>query len=380
MNSRKWVCQAALALATVVCSNASLAEPSEGAGAALFLRGEGAELELAGSGVKLPATRFPCARCHGEDGRGSREGGTLMPPIVWSQLIESTTKRPAYDSDALLSAITHGIDTSGRRLSEVMPRYSTSPETLNELVRYLQQLESEQQIGISANEVRITAPVDPQRRAGFIAAIQTFNAEGGSYGRQVVVAEKSDTDSSDKLLNADAMFMELADELPGLLRKSLLVALREDGRQRLSLSSGVPDAALEYELRRAGLTYDADSPVLFIDDAAQLKKAGKIGDLQARVLYTSYLTAGPDLSDYLSSDKNFVLAGIGEPAVRWAVQNAQGEEGAHGYLLGMLLQKALLSSGRNITHASVKKQFAMIDLSKEVFIMRSEQQSDSRVD
>ena len=85
----------------------------------------------------------------------------------------------------------------------------------------------------------------------------------------------------------------------------------------------MPDAALEYELQRAGLTYDADSPMLFVDEATQCKKAGKIGDLQARVLYTSYLAAGPDLSDYLSSDKGFVLAGIGEPALRWAVQTLE---------------------------------------------------------
>lgn len=100
----------------------------------------------AGDGL-LPANGIVCANCHGQDGKGAREGNTLMADIRYATLTRPLSVSPprhrtrAPYTDALLArAITRGIDASGNQLEAAMPRWVLSEIDLRDLLAYLKTL------------------------------------------------------------------------------------------------------------------------------------------------------------------------------------------------------------------------------------------------
>jgi mono/diheme cytochrome c family protein len=104
---------------------------------------------LVGGGQRLPAGGVTCATCHGEDGRGEREGNPRAPDITYEALtkpghvtLPSGRKRAPYTDALLARAITQGLDSSGQQLNLLMPRWSLSESELKDLLRYLKRLGS----------------------------------------------------------------------------------------------------------------------------------------------------------------------------------------------------------------------------------------------
>jgi len=104
---------------------------------------------LAGGGQRLPSGGVTCATCHGEDGRGGREGDVRAPDITYETLtkpghvtLPSGRKRASYTDALLARAITQGLDSSGQKLNLLMPRWSLSDSELQDLLRYLKRLGS----------------------------------------------------------------------------------------------------------------------------------------------------------------------------------------------------------------------------------------------
>lgn len=89
-----------------------------------------------------------CTSCHGAD----RQGGTRMMPWFWIVAPAITPEalfgnhdaqadghgdHQAYTVASLRRVIVEGIDPSGKRLDDAMPRWSMSEQDLAELVEYL---------------------------------------------------------------------------------------------------------------------------------------------------------------------------------------------------------------------------------------------------
>jgi Cytochrome c len=132
---------------------------AESRGEIIYTRGEtpsGGTLffRLASGNEVLPARGIACAGCHGNDGRGRREGDVAAPDITPEALSKPATGSPpsrrsrsrAPYSDGLLArAITSGVDSSGNRLNPLMPRWSLSAPELRDLLSYMKRLGREQE-------------------------------------------------------------------------------------------------------------------------------------------------------------------------------------------------------------------------------------------
>ncbi len=329
-------------------------------GAAFFLEGRGAVARLAGGQVEVSAERFPCGKCHGLDGLGSREGGTIMPPITWNRLSKATGERPAYDEYTVVDAVVNGVGVSGQPLSDLMPRYSASPALLDALTDYLRLLDVIQTVGITARSIAIEPPSDEERRKGFKAAVEMFNRQGGAYGRTISIVQQSQA-----LTRADDVLEALDQRLQSTVRKALLSTIREDGWSSVDIPGKSASPALLYELNQSGLDMVPGA------DAVMLLEETEMQVLHSRSVYTPFAVAGPILRELIAEGVEVNLVGVGEQAVRWAVRNRSSSEAADGYLAGLLLQDALLASGRTLTRAALDRQLDSLDLDSRAFVTRS---------
>ena len=240
------VCGWALALASLVCVFAPESVDADdppgvhtGAvglanaakrGRSIYHRGEGAgppvRLVLSSSDLELPATSFPCSNCHGSNGEGTVEGGVAPPAIRWRDLLAparsplTNRARIAYDRTSLGRAITDGVDPSGAPLHPGMPRYQLSNTQLDELIAYLEVIDTEYDLdpGITPDSIRLGCflPFEGERGSGGDAVRRALDAffldlaeSGGVYGRRIeVVYAESGTDDTSVTLAARQLIEE----------------------------------------------------------------------------------------------------------------------------------------------------------------------------
>lgn len=198
----------ALMLALILAALPVAAEDAPGA--ALYLRGAGAEALLMGGRLRAPGARFACAGCHGADARGSREGATVFPAIDWPGLTAPDRPGGAYDRASFLRAMTEGIAPDGRELDPAMPRFAADQAVLEALIGFLQQVGTAQQRGITATALRISVAPGSPAQAGLQAAAQGFNAGGGAFGRRIEIM----TDSGEAALDAAELAALLDARIP----------------------------------------------------------------------------------------------------------------------------------------------------------------------
>src|SRR5262245_60804895 len=136
---------------------------SEQRGRALYREGvaagDSAVSARAGS-LRVPATRVPCASCHGRDGLGRPDAGVVPSDITWANLTKPYGLRhdngrthPAYTADAVIRAVTAGVDPAGNALDAAMPRYALDDAVARDLVAYLQRLGDDADQGVGAAEI-----------------------------------------------------------------------------------------------------------------------------------------------------------------------------------------------------------------------------------
>ncbi|MGY0194531.1 ABC transporter substrate-binding protein [Leptothrix sp. BB-4] len=176
------------------------------AGRTLFLEGRNRHGEAiqasVGSGVSLQGEAVACARCHGGDGAGNREGGLTAPALDANTLGQARAASPGllprsrYDDAALLRALRQGIDADGRPLSSVMPRFSLTPRDEADLLAYMRELgrHDEPDPGLTRERIVIggvlplSGPLAAAGRAADAAVRACFeqaNRSGGLFGRQI---------------------------------------------------------------------------------------------------------------------------------------------------------------------------------------------------
>ncbi len=196
---------------------------AEPLGQAVYDRGEGTMPIVGDRPRPARAGRMTCAGCHAKDASGGREGGAdRAPPITWAALTEATPSRPAYDEAALAMALTEGRDPAGRMLR--MPRFAFAPQALPALIAHLRALDATERIGLTPRSIALRLPKDPALRQDAEAAIAAFNAEGGSYGRRIILAEPAFLD-----LGAELAAIGLS-EGPEAATALILQELRNAGR------------------------------------------------------------------------------------------------------------------------------------------------------
>lgn len=152
-----------------------------------------------GSKIDASTTGITCVGCHGEDGRGSQEGGVLTSDIRYVYLSKpygvthiSGRKHPAYTSESLKQSISNGIDPAGNKLDPTMVRWEMSRPDLDDLEAYIHRLSEMGHPGVTDDMIRIGCILDisgPLSTTGLAskeiieASFAKINNEGGIYGR-----------------------------------------------------------------------------------------------------------------------------------------------------------------------------------------------------
>ena len=182
------------------------AAPGEEAGASIYLRGvlgSGAPLqgEHQGGDVVRTGADAACVSCHQRSGLGSLEGRVSTPPITGEYLFHSRAQDPAepalpyveslhgnrdpYTEATLARAIREGIDSQGRPLGYLMPRFALGDEDMAALIDYLKRLGKGRNPGVTEGVLHlatiITPDADPVKRAGMLDVLEHFVAEKNRF-------------------------------------------------------------------------------------------------------------------------------------------------------------------------------------------------------
>jgi hypothetical protein len=136
-----------------------------------------------------------CTNCHRPSGLGQVEGDAYVPPIAsrflfaprGSQGVLTMDPRVSksfnrahdpYTEPLFIRAIRDGVNSEGRPMSVLMPRYDLDEPTLAALAAYLRQLSTDWSPGVTATQISlatvITPEVDAPRRKAFIAMMQAI--------------------------------------------------------------------------------------------------------------------------------------------------------------------------------------------------------------
>jgi hypothetical protein len=187
-------------LALAVPSSWAAAGASPAAvGESIYLRGVlGSGRPLEGSreagGPAAKGAEAACVNCHQRSGLGTSEGRSLIPPIAGRYLFQPRAKgtdhsnlpyiegmrgnREGYTEASLARVIREGVDSDGRTLGYLMPRFALSDADMGALIAYLKTLDTQRAPGVTDSELHfatiITPDADPVKRRGMLAVMQQY--------------------------------------------------------------------------------------------------------------------------------------------------------------------------------------------------------------
>lgn len=161
------------------------------------MRASGEPVEAAvRSDVTMQGAGLACVHCHRRSGFGSSESRVVIPPINGNILFSTqhvgfqrdyrdgrlgNVERPAYTLQTLARALREGIDTSGRPLVPMMPRYHFSDDEVVAIAAYLNTLSNERSPGITEEEIHfatvITPGIDNARRQAMQSVFDAYIAD-----------------------------------------------------------------------------------------------------------------------------------------------------------------------------------------------------------
>ena len=196
----KWAVSACLLLVGLVAGSFGATVDSRAdAGETVYLQG------LTGKGTPIEATRSAdttvrgraaaCVNCHQRSGLGGHEGRSVIPPITSRYLFRPRVSdkeerdlpfvagmhadnREPYDDATLARAIKEGLDSEGKPLSYLMPRYALGDEDMAALVAHLKKLDRRKVPGVTASTLHfatiITPDADPAKRRAMLDVMNQF--------------------------------------------------------------------------------------------------------------------------------------------------------------------------------------------------------------
>jgi hypothetical protein len=188
-------------LAALAPPGPAAAAPADGVGQAIYLRGAlGSGAPLQGtreSGVPTQGADAACVSCHQRSGLGTVEGRVSIPPVTGEYLFHSRAHehgervlpyvesshgdRDPYTEATLARAIREGLDSEGRPLSPVMPRYALAEQDMAALIAYLKKLDAGQVRGVTDSVLHfatiVTPDADPVKRRGMVDVLEEYFAQ-----------------------------------------------------------------------------------------------------------------------------------------------------------------------------------------------------------
>lgn len=171
------------------------------AGASIYLRGQlGSGAPLEGTRRDAPSakgTEVACVNCHQRSGLGTSEGYNLnitIPPITGQYLFHARGatsneailpyvewmhgNRDPYTDATLARAIREGVDSQGRALHPLMPRFVLADADMESLIAYLNELGTRPIPGVTESVLHfatvITPDTDPNRRTAMLEVMQQY--------------------------------------------------------------------------------------------------------------------------------------------------------------------------------------------------------------
>jgi mono/diheme cytochrome c family protein len=179
------------------------------------------------SGVALPPAFVACANCHGYDGRGKTEAGITSSDIragsldkAYSNTPIGNRPRPPYNEQTFFSALTRGVDSSGRSLHPAMPRYQLSSEEAAALFAYLK-------TGIA--QVSDEGVTDQTIQIGYLSASAAAPGDEADSDYQILSAWFADINQSGGLYRRRLVLRRVESSVPAVASQPLLAAFASDG-------------------------------------------------------------------------------------------------------------------------------------------------------
>ena len=161
-------------------------------GQRLYREGRGVSGEpvraLVQGDVPVDGTLVTCQSCHGRSGVGVIEGGRIAPglaaPLIFAP--DRQRQRPAYDEATLARAMRDGVDSAGRPLDPLMPRYQLGDREVAALIAYLRGLGAATSPGVGPGSLRlatiIAGDVPPGVERAVLDVLQAYIADRNRSG------------------------------------------------------------------------------------------------------------------------------------------------------------------------------------------------------
>src|SRR5215831_3578996 len=180
---------------------AASADSPASAGEAIYRRGivgSGAPLEARRSGgMRTLGAAAACVNCHRRSGFGGKEGRSIIPPITGRYLFRPRPTegndreipfvpgmrgdREPYTDATLARAIREGLDSEGKPLSYLMPRFALNDADMAALIGYLKRLDQRRVPGVTDTVLHfatiVTPDADPVKRRGMLDVLEQFFAQ-----------------------------------------------------------------------------------------------------------------------------------------------------------------------------------------------------------
>ncbi len=171
-----------------------------GAGEAIFRLGAlpsgKALVATSATGTQIEGSAGACINCHRRSGLGAREGQNLIPPVTGRYLFRPRGggagpdvgfvegyrgEREPYTDATLARAIREGLDSEGKPLKPLMPRFEIGDTDMAALIDYLKGLDPRHVPGVTGKALHfatiITPDADPIKRRAMLAVLQQYVAE-----------------------------------------------------------------------------------------------------------------------------------------------------------------------------------------------------------
>lgn len=142
-----------------------------------------------------------CINCHQRSGLGSKEGRISIPPITGRYLFHARASsvenldlpyvegirpnREPYTDESLAKAIREGIDSEGKPLNYLMPRYQLNDADMAALIGHLKHLDQRWLPGVDDTVLHfatiITPDADPIKAKGMLDVIEHYFAVKNTF-------------------------------------------------------------------------------------------------------------------------------------------------------------------------------------------------------
>jgi len=174
-------------------------------GASIYQRGvlSGGGPLTAGRGPDMRFSGFEvaCINCHQRSGLGAQAGTRLIPPVAGRYLFHARNRedndeglpfvagmhgdREPYSEATLARAIRDGVDSEGRPLDYLMPRFALNDRDMAALIAYLKSLAPTRVPGVTESILHfatiITPEADPQKAEGMLNVLQQFFIDKNAF-------------------------------------------------------------------------------------------------------------------------------------------------------------------------------------------------------